>query len=46
MHWVFAYPKALGHEAGQMMIDAFAKSGIYQDIPIWGHKDYRSTRCS
>jgi phenylpropionate dioxygenase-like ring-hydroxylating dioxygenase large terminal subunit len=39
--WVFAYPKMLGRDAGQMMIDAFAKSGIYQDIPIWEHKDYR-----
>jgi hypothetical protein len=23
------------------MIDAFSKSGIYQDIPIWEHMLYR-----
>jgi phenylpropionate dioxygenase-like ring-hydroxylating dioxygenase large terminal subunit len=39
--WVFAYPKALGAEAGQGYVDAFAKSGIYQDIPIWEHMQYR-----
>lgn len=39
--WVFAYPKALGEEAGQQMVDAFAKSGIYHDIPIWEHKQFR-----
>ena len=39
--WVFAYNKRLGAEVGQQMVDAFAKSGIYQDIPIWEHKLYR-----
>jgi phenylpropionate dioxygenase-like ring-hydroxylating dioxygenase large terminal subunit len=39
--WVFAYRKSIGAEAGRSMIDAFACSGIYQDIPIWEHKSYR-----
>ena len=39
--WVFAYPKAIGDAAGREIIDAFSKSGIYQDIPIWNHKIYR-----
>jgi len=39
--WVFAYPKALGDEMGQMMVDMFSKQGIYQDIPIWEHKDFK-----
>jgi len=39
--WVFAYPKAIGDEAGQATIDAFAKSGIYQDVPIWEHKQFK-----
>lgn len=39
--WVFAYPKALGDEVGQATVDAFAKSGIYQDVPIWEHKAFR-----
>jgi phenylpropionate dioxygenase-like ring-hydroxylating dioxygenase large terminal subunit len=39
--WVFAYPRALGHEAGPEMIDRLARSGIYQDIPIWEHKRFR-----
>lgn len=38
--WVFAYPKALGDETGEKLIDTFASSGIYQDIPIWEHKRY------
>ncbi|MCU0272565.1 MAG: Rieske 2Fe-2S domain-containing protein [Acidimicrobiales bacterium] len=38
--WVFAYHRSLGEEAGQAMVDAFAKSGIYQDVPIWEHKQY------
>lgn len=38
--WLFAYPKAIGDEAGQAIIDGFASSGIYQDIPIWEHKRY------
>lgn len=40
-HWVFAYPKRLGPEVGGQLVDAFAKSGIYQDIPIWEHKVFR-----
>ena len=39
--WVFAYPKKLGEEMGQAVVDAFAQTGIYQDIPIWEHKVYR-----
>jgi phenylpropionate dioxygenase-like ring-hydroxylating dioxygenase large terminal subunit len=39
--WVFAYPQSLGDEMGQAMIDGFAKSGIYQDIPIWEHKAFK-----
>ena len=38
--WVFAYPKAIGDELGQSIIDAFSHSGIYEDIPIWEHKAY------
>ena len=38
--WVFTYPRALGDAAGQAVVDAFAASGIYQDIPIWEHKRY------
>jgi phenylpropionate dioxygenase-like ring-hydroxylating dioxygenase large terminal subunit len=40
-NWVFAYPKKLGAEMGQSIVDAFAQTGIYQDIPIWEHKIYR-----
>ena len=40
--WLFAYPKAHGDEAGHQIIDAFSKSGIYQDIPIWNHKRYEA----
>jgi phenylpropionate dioxygenase-like ring-hydroxylating dioxygenase large terminal subunit len=39
--WVFAYPRSLGDELGQEMIDRFARAGIYQDIPIWEHKKFR-----
>jgi phenylpropionate dioxygenase-like ring-hydroxylating dioxygenase large terminal subunit len=39
--WVFAYPRSLGDEQGQEMIDRFARAGIYQDIPIWEHKRFR-----
>jgi phenylpropionate dioxygenase-like ring-hydroxylating dioxygenase large terminal subunit len=39
--WIFAYRKSMGHAAGRAMIDGFAKSGIYQDIPIWEHMLYR-----
>jgi phenylpropionate dioxygenase-like ring-hydroxylating dioxygenase large terminal subunit len=38
--WVFAYPKKLGDELGQGIVDAFAQMGVYQDIPIWEHKRY------
>lgn len=40
--WVFHYPRAVGDDVGRATIDAFAKSGIYQDIPIWNHKWYRA----
>lgn len=40
--WVFAYPKSVGAEMGQMMIDGFAKAGIYQDIPVWEHKQFKT----
>lgn len=39
--WVFAYPKKLGAEMGMYMVDRFSKSGIYQDVPIWEHKQFR-----
>ena len=39
--WVFAYPRTLGDELGQEMIDRLSRSGIYQDIPIWEHKKFR-----
>ena len=39
--WVFAYPRSIGDEAGREIIDAFLKSGIYHDIPIWNHKVYK-----
>jgi phenylpropionate dioxygenase-like ring-hydroxylating dioxygenase large terminal subunit len=39
--WVFAYPRRLGDELGQEMIDRLSRSGIYQDIPIWEHKKFR-----
>ena len=38
--WLFAYPKELGEETGDAIVDAFASSGIYQDIPIWEHKRF------
>ena len=38
--WVFTHPKALG-DVGREMVDAFSKSGIYHDIPIWEHLRYR-----
>ena len=38
--WIFAYHRSVGDEVGQAMVDAFAKSGIYQDVPIWEHKQY------
>jgi hypothetical protein len=31
----------MGDEMGQAVVDAFAQTGIYQDIPIWEHKVYR-----
>jgi phenylpropionate dioxygenase-like ring-hydroxylating dioxygenase large terminal subunit len=39
--WVFTYPKAIGEEAGHEIIDAFSKSGIFQDVPIWEFKQYK-----
>ena len=33
--------RAVGDEAGREIIDAFSKSGIYHDIPIWNHKIYK-----
>jgi phenylpropionate dioxygenase-like ring-hydroxylating dioxygenase large terminal subunit len=39
--WIFAYRKSIGAEMGHEMIDAFASSGIYKDIPIWEHMVYR-----
>ena len=38
--WLFAWPKALGDDAGREMMDRFASSGIYQDIPIWNAKRF------
>ena len=38
--WLFAWPKVLGDDAGREMMDRFAKSGIYQDIPIWNAKRF------
>lgn len=38
--WIFAYHQRLGDEVGQATVDAFSKSGIYQDVPIWEHKQY------
>lgn len=40
--WIFAYERSIGDEMGQQIIDGFAKSGIYQDIPIWEHKRYNA----
>ena len=39
--WLFAYPQSVGDDVGQAMVDGFSKAGIYQDIPIWEHKEYR-----
>ncbi len=38
--WVFAFPKAIGEEAQQKLLDAFTYQGIYEDIPIWENKRY------
>jgi phenylpropionate dioxygenase-like ring-hydroxylating dioxygenase large terminal subunit len=38
--WLFAYHRSIGDDAGREMIDAFSKSGIYQDIPIWNAKRF------
>jgi len=41
--YIFAYPKSVGADVGMRMVDAFAKAGVWQDIPIWEHKEFKAT---